>query len=70
MSPEQRIEELEFRLAHLERGLQQVSDEVARQQQEIERLTERNVRLQERFEAMQLEVTEDNATREEIPPHY
>jgi SlyX protein len=70
MTPEQRIEELEFRLAHLDRAVQQVSDEVVRQQRQIEQLAERNLRLQERFEAMQTEAAEDAATREELPPHY
>ena len=70
MSSDQRIEELEFRLAHLERALQDVSDEVVRQQQAIERLGERNLRLQEKLEALQLDGGEDAATRVEIPPHY
>ena len=70
MTPEQRIEELEIRLSHLERSLQDISDEVIRQQQEIERLGERNLRLAERVEAMQSEAAEDAATREEPPPHY
>jgi SlyX protein len=70
MTPEQRIEELEIRLAHLERALQDVSDEVIRQQQEIERLGERNLRLAERVEALQTDAAEDAATREELPPHY
>ena len=70
MTPEQRIEELEIRLSHLERSLQDVSDEVIRQQQEIERLGERNLRLAELVEAMQMDPAEDAATREEPPPHY
>ena len=70
MTPEQRIEELEIRLSHLERSLQDVSDEVIRQQQQIERLGERNLRLAERVEAMQMDAAEDAATREEPPPHY
>jgi SlyX protein len=70
MNPEQRIEELEIKLAHLERGMQEVSDEVARQQQLIERLTERGHQLMQRVEAMQSEGGEDAATRIELPPHY
>lgn len=65
-----RIEELEIRSAHLERALQTISDEVARQQQQIERLSERGHQLLQRLDAMQAEATEDAATREEIPPHY
>jgi SlyX protein len=70
MMPEQRIEELEIKLAHLERGLQDVSDEVVRQQQLIERLTERGHQLQERIAALQADAGEDAATRVEKPPHY
>jgi uncharacterized coiled-coil protein SlyX len=70
MTPEQRIEELEIRLTHLELALQEVSDEVVRQQATIERLGERNRRLQEKIEALQLDTGEDAATRVEIPPHY
>jgi SlyX protein len=70
VTAQQRIEELEFRLAHLERALQELSDEVLRQHREIEGLGERNLRLQERVEAMQTDTVEDAATREEIPPHY
>lgn len=70
MTAEERVEELEFRLAHLERALQQISDEVVRQQQQIERLTERDHQLLERIQALQTDAAEDAATREEIPPHY
>jgi len=70
MTPEQRIDELEIRLAHFERALQELSDEVLRQHREIEGLGEHNLRLQERVEAMQADTVEDAATREEIPPHY
>lgn len=70
MTVEARIEELEIKMAHLERALQDVSDEVVRQQAAIDRLGERNLRLQERIEAMQSEAGEDAATRLEIPPHY
>ncbi|MEN9706291.1 MAG: SlyX [Pseudomonadota bacterium] len=70
MTVEARLEELEIKMAHLERALQDVSDEVVRQQAAIERLGERNLRLQEKLEAMQADTGEDAATRIEIPPHY
>jgi uncharacterized coiled-coil protein SlyX len=70
MTHERRLEDLEIKLAHLERGLQEVSDEVVRQQQLIERLTERGHQLQERLAAMQADSGEDAATRIEKPPHY
>jgi uncharacterized coiled-coil protein SlyX len=70
MSVERRIEDLEIKLAHLELGLQAVSDEVIRQQQLIERLTERGRQLQARLAVLQADSSEDAATRIEIPPHY
>lgn len=70
MNTETAIEELQIRLAHLEAGLQQISDEVALQQQLIERLQQRNQQLQERLGALQSDDGADAATRVEIPPHY
>lgn len=70
MTTDQAIEDLQIRLAHLESGLQQVSDEVARQQQLIERLQLRNQQLQERLGELQSDGGADAATRVEIPPHY
>jgi uncharacterized protein YceH (UPF0502 family) len=64
-----RLEELEFKLAHLERGLQELSDVVARQQQDLERLGQRNHALASEVEALQA-AGDDAATRTEIPPHY
>lgn len=70
MDPVDRLQELEIKLAHLERGLQQVSDVVVRQQQEIDRLSQRGQQLLERLEGMQTEIEDDAATRVELPPHY
>jgi uncharacterized protein YceH (UPF0502 family) len=64
-----RIEELEFKLAHLERGLQELSDVVARQQQDLERLAQRNLALGREIESLQ-GGGDDAATRTEVPPHY
>lgn len=69
-TPGDRIEELEIRIAHLELGLQQVSDVVADQQRQIERLTRRGEQLQERIASLQADEGGDVATRVEIPPHY
>jgi uncharacterized coiled-coil protein SlyX len=69
MSDARRIEDLEFKLAHLERGLQELSDEVLRQQQDIERLRRENARLAEQVAAATPQDA-DAATRVEIPPHY
>jgi uncharacterized protein len=63
------LEELEFKLAHLERGLQELSDVVTRQQQDLERLAQRNLALGREIESLQPS-GDDMATRTEIPPHY
>ena len=70
MDPAERLQELEIKLAHVERGLQQISDVVVRQQQEIARLSQRGEQLLERLSSMQAEPADDAATRVEIPPHY
>jgi SlyX protein len=70
MDPVERLHELEIKLAHVERGLQQISDVVVRQQQEIDRLSQRGQQLLERLASMQDEPADDAATRVEIPPHY
>lgn len=69
MSDRQRLEALEFKLAHLERGLQELSDVVVRQQQELERLTLRNQQLLGQLENLRQEA-EEKKDPYEIPPHY
>ena len=64
-----RIEALEIRIAHLENGLQQLSDALFRQQQELSRVVDRNRQLLEEIEA-RTDPSGDAATRVEIPPHY
>jgi uncharacterized coiled-coil protein SlyX len=64
-----RIEALEIRIAHLENGLQQLSDALFRQQQELARVIDRNRQLLEEVEA-RADPSGDAATRVEIPPHY
>lgn len=66
---EARLAELEFRLAHLDRGLQQLSDAVARQQQDIDRLGRRQQEISRELGVLQAD-GDDAATRTEIPPHY
>ncbi len=70
MDPAERLQELEIKLAHVERALQQINDVVVRQQQEIDRLSQRGQQLLERLESMQSETDDDAATRVELPPHY
>ena len=66
MSP---IEQLESKLAYLERGTQELGDVVYRQQQELDALKARLERLVERLEAAE-ERSRDYVPQEERPPHY
>lgn len=71
MSPlqEQQIERLELKLAYLERGNQELSDVVYRQQQALDALAARLERLADRLQAME-ERPRDYSGEEEKPPHY
>ena len=69
MNEQDRLEMLEFKLAHLERGLQELSDVVVRQQQELERLVERNRQLLGQLENLRQEA-EEKKDPYEVPPHY
>lgn len=69
MSEDPRLEAMEFKLAHLERGLQELSDVVVRQQQDLDRLLLRNQQLMDQLESLKQE-TEDRRDPHEIPPHY
>lgn len=69
MTDDARLETLEFKLAHLERGLQELSDVVVRQQRELDELRTLYQQLVERL----LELTEQApapAAADEVPPHY
>jgi len=63
-----RVETLEFKVAHLERALQELSDVVYRQQREIEALLELQRRLREQLEDLEGRSADPDAV--EIPPHY
>jgi uncharacterized coiled-coil protein SlyX len=63
-----RIEALEFKVAHLERALQDLSDVMYRQQREIDGMLELNRQLRSQLE--QLETRAADAGSVEIPPHY
>ena len=63
-----RIDALEFKVAHLERALQELSDVVYRQQRELDSLRDRNQHLLE--QVRQLEERGGDPNRVEIPPHY
>ena len=68
MDAKNRIEALEFKVAHLERALQELSDVMYRQQREIDGMLELNRQLRSQVE--QLEARGADASSVEIPPHY
>jgi len=69
LTDENRIEMLEFKLAHLERGLQELSDVVVRQQHELEQARHRIEQLGQVLESLQQDA--GTPTEEfEVPPHY
>jgi uncharacterized coiled-coil protein SlyX len=63
-----RIETLEFKVAHLERALQEMSDVLYRQQLELDSLRDLNRQLIEQLQRQGSDAAD--ADREEIPPHY
>jgi SlyX protein len=63
-----RIEALEFKVAHLERALQELSDVLYRQQRELDSLRDRSQALLEQVQ--QLDQRGVDPTSVEIPPHY
>ena len=69
MTENARLSEVEIRIAHLERGLQELSDVLIRQQKELDRAVERTRILADRLAALQ--DADDAATApEDRPPHY
>jgi SlyX protein len=69
MTHDSRFEELELKLAYLERANQELSDVIYRQQQSIDQLEARLSRLADRLQAIE-ERPRDYASQEETPPHY
>lgn len=67
MTDSERIETLEFKLSHLERAMQELSDVLYRQQQELDRVLEVNRQLRQQVEELG---TRASASSVEIPPHY
>jgi SlyX protein len=63
-----RVERLEFKVAHLEKAVQELSDVLYRQQREIDALRERGRALAEQVQ--ELEDRGADPARVEIPPHY
>jgi SlyX protein len=63
-----RLETVEFKIAHLERAVQELSDVLYRQQQQLDAAHAMNQRLREQLE--DLEGRTGDAASVEIPPHY
>lgn len=63
-----RLETVEIKLAHLERAIQELSDVVYRQQQQLDVALEANRQLREQLE--DIEGRSADPTAVEIPPHY
>lgn len=69
----QRLSELEEKLAYLEAGNAELSEEIYRQQQEIVALTKAHQQLLERFAELQQQSSKSNSEQSmliEQPPHY
>jgi SlyX protein len=66
---DKRLEQLELKLAYLERGSQELGDVVYRQQQEIEALRDRLERLTDQVRAA-ADQGREYAAPDEKPPHY
>lgn len=69
----QRLNELEEKLAYLEAGNAQLSDEIYRQQQEIIALTKAHHKLLERIAELQQQSAKTSSTQSKLieqPPHY
>lgn len=63
-----RLESVEFKIAHLERAVQELSDVIYRQQQQIDATLAMNQRLREQLE--DIESRAGGASPDETPPHY
>jgi uncharacterized coiled-coil protein SlyX len=64
----ERLEAMEFKIAHLERAVQELSDVVYRQQQQLDAALAMNQRLREQLEDIEGRTADPTAI--EIPPHY
>jgi uncharacterized coiled-coil protein SlyX len=63
-----RIEAVEFKLAHLERAVQELSDVIYRQQQQLDAVLALHQRLRQQVE--EIDDRSADASPVEIPPHY
>lgn len=67
---DQRIEQLEFKIAFLEEATAQLSDVVYEQRQQIEALRAQLAGFMSRVEAAQAQAATSYTAEEEKPPHY
>ncbi len=65
-----RLELLEIKCSHLERAVQELSDVVYRQQQQLDGVLARNQALASQIEALETTAEAAGGPRSEIPPHY
>ena len=63
-----RLETVEFKLAHLERAVQDLSDVVYRQQQQLDAALAMNLHLRQQLQ--EFDGRASDASSVEIPPHY
>ena len=63
-------EPLEIRIAHLTRTIEDLSDVVARQQKELDRLTHHVTQLRQRAAEAEADATGAVVFGDERPPHY
>jgi SlyX protein len=69
MTEPTRLDQIEIKLAHLERALIELNDAVLRQQREIEMLAARNRQLKDQLESLE-GGGGASADGFEKPPHY
>lgn len=70
MTDTARLEALEIKCAHLEKAVQDLSDVVYRQQQQLDRALLRNQELASQLESLETAAEAAGGPRVEIPPHY